>query len=442
MARNRRKNLPIVKLKAEKFVSGGQVLAHDEDGRVVFIWRMLPGEEALVQLTKRKKDWSEGVATEVLTKSPERVDPKDEEYLSTSPWQILKESKEDEAKLNILQEQFSREVIEAHAEASDKTSKFFNYRNKMEYCFWADDDGLSLSLRKRGTNQKIAVSGSSLAQESINNFGLSLTKALNQVKAEGRQLKSVIIRCSASGAVSSALFIKDENFQASELITKLKAEMGDQQWGIEIYFSNPRSPASVPTKLIETYGSTVLQDQIKLSDKVFNFEYSPLSFFQGNISAYQQTLSLIKKHVYSALPIVDMFSGVGSIGLSLADPAQHLSLVELDEFNTKFAKLNSADRDEKLTEILTCSSETALESIISDINLIVDPPRAGLHKDLTEAIIDKKPKVLVYLSCNPATQARDVKLLTSAGYKIQTGPIMFNFFPRTPHIESLVIMLA
>lgn len=436
MRRNRNKNLPIIKLKGEKFVGGGQVMAHNEDGKPVFIWGILPGELATVQLTKRKKDYAEGVVVEVLEPSESRIQPSEPEYLSTSPWQILAPELEDTAKLNILQEQFEREGVSVQAQTGFQTEHFFNYRNKMEYCFWADDDGLNLSLRRRGTNQKIVVSGSALAQKPINDFSSSLITALNSIKSEGRQLKSVIIRCSGSGAVSSSLFVKDENFQAEELITKLKQLIQNYQWGIEIYFSEPKSPASVPTKLITSCGSTVLEDEIS----GIKFKYSSLSFFQGNINTYQKSLSLISTFIDYGLPLVDMFSGVGSIGISLADVNQKLSLIEIDDFNTKFAKLNSSERTKNTTDVITNSSEEALEHIVKDINLILDPPRAGLHKNLTAKICEVKPKKVVYLSCNPATQARDVKTLVEAGYKIKHGPVMFNFFPRTPHIESLVVL--
>ena len=80
MRRNRNKNLPIIKLKGEKFVGGGQVMAHNEDGKPVFIWGILPGELATVQLTKRKKDYAEGVVVEVLEPSENRIQPSEPEY--------------------------------------------------------------------------------------------------------------------------------------------------------------------------------------------------------------------------------------------------------------------------------------------------------------------------------------------------------------------------
>jgi 23S rRNA (uracil1939-C5)-methyltransferase len=88
-------------------------------------------------------------------------------------------------------------------------------------------------------------------------------------------------------------------------------------------------------------------------------------------------------------------------------------------------------------EVVEASTEKALRYITKDSVIIVDPPRSGLHKDVVVKIIKEKPAQIVYLSCNPATQARDVRLLVDGGYKIQNFDA-YNFFPRTPHIETLI----
>jgi 23S rRNA (uracil1939-C5)-methyltransferase len=129
--------------------------------------------------------------------------------------------------------------------------------------------------------------------------------------------------------------------------------------------------------------------------------------------------------------IVDMYSGVGTIGIAVGAN----KLVESDESNVKMALKNV---DEKGAEVIRATSETALDVITAKTSLIVDPPRAGLHKDLISHINEAKPMQIIYLSCNPSTQARDVKLLEE-NYKI-TYAQGFNFFPRTPHIESLIVL--
>jgi 23S rRNA (uracil1939-C5)-methyltransferase len=128
-----------------------------------------------------------------------------------------------------------------------------------------------------------------------------------------------------------------------------------------------------------------------------------------------------------------MYSGVGAIGLSI--PSTEL-LVESDANNVVWAKKNTGR--ERSAEVVHATSERALEYIDSDRILIVDPPRTGLHKDLVDRIIDVLPPKIIYLSCNPSTQVRDLSILNKS-YNIDsiTG---YNFFPRTPHIESLAIL--
>ncbi len=109
-------------------------------------------------------------------------------------------------------------------------------------------------------------------------------------------------------------------------------------------------------------------------------------------------------------------------------------LVEIDEHNIEMAQQNLSDN----AEVILASTEKALDYITPSVDVIFDPPRAGLHDKVVGRLLEAKPQKIVYLSCNPATQARDIAKLLK-GYKIKhfTG---YNFFPRTPHIESLAIL--
>ena len=133
--------------------------------------------------------------------------------------------------------------------------------------------------------------------------------------------------------------------------------------------------------------------------------------------------------------MLDLYSGVGTIGLSVARD-RHLTLVESD----KSAYTESLNNIYGLTNVSTIlsKSEDVLSYVSPHATVILDPPRAGCDKKLINKILEVTPPVIIYLSCNPATQARDVKLLFDK-YKIKTIQ-PFNFFPRTPHIENLVVL--
>src|SRR5680860_1686606 len=242
-------------------------------------------------------------------------------------------------------------------------------------------------------------------------------------------LKTLLVRCDQNGKVAMQLYVKESNF---ELFTETEIEKLDVS-GFELIFSNPKSPASVITDRLQSWGIT------NLTDKILDipFTYAVEGFFQINIPVYEQALLDMKHWVTADKPTVDLYSGVGSIGLTIG--GENVTMVEINEHAMIEMKRNIKALDrEKAVKAILAPSETALEHIKSDSTIIVDPPRAGLHEDVIAKLIETTPERIIYLSCNPVTQARDVSLL-SEKYNIiwHRG---YNFFPRTPHIENLVIL--
>jgi 23S rRNA (uracil1939-C5)-methyltransferase len=293
------------------------------------------------------------------------------------------------------------------------------YRNKMEFGFWGDDDGLQLAHYVRGTHGKQKVDGSILTNDSINNGAQAILAELRKLDIWGGDLKTLVLRSSTENQVVAALFMKKElDMSKFELPTGIK--------GIDMYFSDPQSPASVPTKKLYSLGD------IKLTDTIMgkNITYDVMSFFQVNLPVFEKALSTIKSRL-TGDKIVDFYSGVGTIGIPLGAS----SLIESEKSNIEMAKLNA---EGTTTKVIHATSETALDHITADNILIVDPPRAGLHMKVIDRIAEVRPLQIVYLSCNPSTQARDIRLL-SEFYDV-TYAQGFNFFPRTPHIESLIVL--
>jgi 23S rRNA (uracil1939-C5)-methyltransferase len=222
--------------------------------------------------------------------------------------------------------------------------------------------------------------------------------------------------------VVASLFVKREDFP------ELALPKGMQ--GLRVYFSNPKSPASVRTQLLQESGDPLLTDSI-LGQQ---FIYDADSFFQVNLPMYERALQSIKEKS-SEPQLVDMYAGVGSIGLSVA--TKSVQLIELDPATASMACLN-ADASSLDAVVIETSAEKALEYISAERPVIFDPPRAGLHHKVTARVLEALPPKITYLSCNLATQARDLALLQDQ-YSI-TYFEAFNFFPRTPHIEALAIL--
>ena len=306
----------------------------------------------------------------------------------------------------------------------------------MEFSFWwekseenENDGELNLAFFKRGGKGKIPVFGTSLATPEINQAGQKVLAILRDRKTASRDLKTLLIRANQKGEISAQLYVKDEKFElfSKEEITSLGFK------NFEIIFSNPKSPASVITKKIQS------QNQENLQDSVLgvNFNYATESFFQINLPVYEQALHDMKKFIDISKPTVDLYSGVGSIGLTIG--AGDLTLVEINEPAVEEMRRNIAELGrEKTAKAVLSPSEKALDFIKKGTNLIVDPPRAGMNREVCEKILEIEPEKVIYLSCNPTTQARDAAILSKKYEIIYTRG--YNFFPRTPHIENLIIL--
>ncbi|HJP95896.1 MAG TPA: TRAM domain-containing protein [Candidatus Saccharimonadales bacterium] len=407
----------------EKLVHGGQGLATMADGQKVFVWGALPGEKAKIRIIKKKRSYAEAIAEQIVQPSPVRVQEREENYLATSPWQIVDFAAENEYKKRIVQELF----VQAHVPIADdfamtSAGDEWHYRNKMEYSFWGDDDGLHLALHNRGSHHKTIVQGSELALSALDAGAQAVLAELQKYNPRAGDLKTIIVRCSQKGDVVVSLFTKREDFHKIQLPAEVK--------GMNVYFSNPKSPASVPTKLLYSLGDVTLTDTLLGTE----FTYDADSFFQVNIPVFEAALSRIQEHGATD-NLVDMYAGVGSIGLSVAK--QRVELVEADAATAAMARVN-AQKSGVNAEVVESPSEKVLDYIVPDKTIIFDPPRAGLHDKIVQKTLEALPPKVIYLSCNPATQARDLALLQEA-YNI-TYFEGFNFFPHTPHIETLAVL--
>lgn len=432
-----KKSLPEVVVTLQKIVGGGQALGTLEDGRKVFVWGGLPDEEVRIQLTKKKSSYAEGFVVEVVKASPDRVEPRDaDSYLSTSPWQIMDLATEQRYKAALIEEAFElHDIVLPNPIEIYSNAQEYHYRNKVEFSWYShtvdEDDGgaqkLDLAFFRRGSKGKIPLETSALLPQEVVALTHEIREFLQAKGVEARSLKTLLVRCNAQHECIWQLYIKDDELP-------FMSEQEAQQFnalGGEVIYSTPKSPASVITRRILAVGETTLTDTVL----GVPFRYATEGFFQVNIPVYEQALRDMSVWVEKNKPVVDLYSGVGSIGLTIG--GDDVTLVEVNEHAVREMQRNVELLGKKATPVLA-ASEQALEYITSDKTIIVDPPRAGLHQAVIDQILEQKPERIIYLSCNPVTQARDVALLASAyGVKHHQG---YNFFPHTPHIEHLVVL--
>ena len=375
----------------EKLVPGGQGLATLEYGKKAFIWNALPSETVEFEITKDKHSYCEGIATKILQSVDERIVPRDECYLATSPWQIIDWETELIAKSQLVEECFAQNHLHTPVEPTQTDEKEFFYRNKMEYSlYWSHEDNqIHLAFHTRGTHRKQPITQSSLERPEIFAAARTIVDKLNAERAEARTYQSLLMRCDQRGNTSGDLFVNGK--------------------------SHPEMPI--------------------LADKLcgYQYNYSPNGFFQINLPVYEMVLNEIKPLI-TTNKVLDLYAGVGSIGLSVARD-KDLTLVEVN--GAAFAEMqnNAAGTDARC---ILAKSEDVTEYVTPDCTVILDPPRAGCDTKLIERLLEVQPTTVIYLSCNPITQARDIAMLQDK-YRIEKLQ-PYNFFPRTPHIENLAIL--
>ena len=501
-------------LTLEKIVGGGQALGTLADGRKCFVWGGLPGETVTVRITKKKSHFVEAVVEEVISPSPDRIQPRDpDSYLSTSPWQIMPLEVEQTYKAQLINDAFTLHNVTLPAAIDIYCDNVaYGYRNKVEFSWYSESvvsrvvsqkksglvsgpglfsddtrevntnsdrddisgDTLDLAFFRRGSKGKIVVDGTSLAHPAINNLARTIRDLLRHKRVAARQLKTLLVRCDQSGSCVWQLYIKD---RLPEIITADEAAKLPAQGG-EIIYSDPRSPASRITKRLARFGNTILTDTIL----GIPFRYACEGFFQVNIPVYEQALCDMREWVpYNKarqerraqlaahgdidsqqrvisqkksgqlhvgpglfsddiravrLSTLDLYAGVGTIGLTIG--GGNVTLVESNADAVREMQRNITELGRTDARAVLAPSEQALDYITGKEIVIVDPPRAGLHPDVIATLLQQLPPRILYLSCNPVTQARDVALLQQH-YRIvhHRG---YNFFPRTPHSEHLVVL--
>ena len=384
-------------IRIEKIIPGGMGLGVNSSGKKVMLLNALAGEVvAEFKVVKEKTHYIEGVATKILEKAAERIVPRDECFLSTSPFQILDYATELAVKREMVAEMFAASSVLRKTEIPEiltlKTdgNEFF-YRNKMEYSLWYDtESGVnSLAFHRRGSHQKIVVTQSSIERTEIFRRAEELISEMNARGDDSRKYQSIMLRCNQSGEVSGGLFEKRQ--------------------------PHPKFP--------------------KLCDEILGrkFYYSVNGFFQVNLPVYELALKEIMSHIGEE-EVLDLYAGVGTIGLSVA--RGKVRLVEVD----KNAYEEMVENTEGISgaEAILARAEEVTDFINAEQTVILDPPRAGCDEKLISRLNEVKPRQIIYLSCNPVTQVRDIERLSDNYEMLKVQP--FNFFPRTVHIENLVVL--
>ena len=463
----KRKNI-FKDLKVESIGFEGISIARDE-GMVYFVKGGVPGDLVKAKLLKKRKKYTEAIIEEIIEASEDRIEPKCSyfDYCGGCSWQNISYQDQLSWKKRHVEDAISRiaGIKDIPVHDTFPSSREFHYRNKMDFTFGASrwlfpeeierqDDiankDFALGLHVRGRFDKILDIDFCHIQPEIGNKILDVVRkkalemdisAYHVFHKEGF-LRNLVLRKSLHENSIMLIFVtkKVNEDKESKYIAEVSQILNDEFPEIKsiIHAVNDEiSPVAIG-KIDLLYGEEFITEKILDVE----FKISPFSFFQTN--SYQLNPFISKIIEYAELKndeiVWDLYCGTGSITLPAAKKCKQIYGIELVESSIEDAK-NNALRNEITNAEFTASDlhHKDIPELLGQLPkpdvLIIDPPRAGMHKNLLSHILEIKPERIVYVSCNPATQARDLALLDEHYRLIEVQP--FDMFPQTYHIESI-----
>ncbi|KKU47080.1 MAG: hypothetical protein UX66_C0026G0011 [Parcubacteria group bacterium GW2011_GWF2_46_8] len=415
-----------ITVKTEKLVPGGYALGFYEE-HPVFLWNALPGEVVETAIDYKRKGCWYGTARRIIQKSPYRIAPCENHFLSCSPWQIIDYDQEIIEKKSVLKEITNGIIPESVTDPEIITGNPLGYRNKLEISFTDGTEALAtMAFHVRHGAGYLPITKCLLANEPINTVLQQFQESLWKARIVSEQLKTLVIRSTRAENVTASLYVTHEDFPLPTDVV-----LNNRLTGYRVIYSDPKYSDTVESKILAEYGSPDLCETVL--DKQFLF--SDQCFFQINVPLFEIALRDIQTHIDTEHEMYDVFSGVGTIGLSVQ--AHKVTLIEQDPWGSGYARKNLSLHQNALSKIVEADA-TKYDAYRKNAIIVCDPPRSGLPPKMIQTMIKANPVRIIYLSCNPITQMRDIKLF-SEGY-IPVSLKAYNFFPRTPHLETLIVL--
>lgn len=448
-----------IELTIESLAFGGKGVAK-VDGFTVFVERVLTGQKVLARIYKKRKSYAEAYPLEVLTKAPNEIEPICPAFGTCGGCRLQNLEYEDQLKEKTQQ---VRDLIQRTGGFSDfhipdalPSPQAFHYRNKMEFTFsdspWRDhpDDEpkpLGLGQHIPGRFDKVVHLDVCYLQKSVMNdimnfvFDYALERkwkgyntkthtgwARNLILRYGEHTDEIMVNVvTKSYEEDEILPLRDKLVEAFPQITTIVNNITTRRAGV-----------SVGEEEIILFGPGVIRDRLGEHE----FEVSANAFFQTNTRQAERLYAeaLEAAQIKGDDVVYDLYCGTGTIALFMAKQAAKVYGFELIEDAVKNARKNAEDQHVTNVEFIQGDLKDVLSEKLEEIEaanvIVVDPPRAGLHQNVVDDILKIRPERLVYVSCNPSTLARDLKLFCEDVYELNSvQPV--DMFPHTAHIETV-----
>ena len=459
-----KKTLPILeKLEFIDIGSEGQSVAKHE-GMAVFVRNAVPGDIADVQLTRKKNKFAEGNAIHFHNYSEKRTEPKCEHFgvCGGCKWQYMKYEEQLAFKQNQVQNQLVRigklDIPEISTIIGSKEEYY--YRNKLEFTFsnkmWLTDEQIRSKVEFANRNalgfhvpglfdKVIDITECHLQAEPSNSIRLEIKKfalenniSFFDIREQIGSLRNLIIRTSSTGELM-VIVVFHAMEDSNELLLKHISKKFPQITSLMYVINGKRNDTISDLEILNYSGAECIYEEME----GLKFRISPKSFYQTNSAQAYQLYKVAREFadLKGSELVYDLYTGTGTIANFVAKNAKKVIGVEFIDAAIADAKLNSQLNKITNTEFFAGDMKNVLNDEFVKQNgkpdvIITDPPRAGMHDDVVKKIAELGPSKIIYVSCNPSTQARDLILLNEK-YKV-TSVQPVDMFPHTAHVENVV----
>lgn len=434
------------------------------DGYTLFVKDALPGDKAKVKIMKAKKNYAYAHLEQIVEPSKDRVKPKCPIarqcggcQLQAINYERQLKFKNDKVKNNLIRiGGFEEKLINDIMEPIGGMDEPFRYRNKAQYPIGYDKNGELIAGFYAGRTHSIinktdcilgAPENKEILERVLNWMRAFKIRAYNEEKGTGLVRHVLIRKGFATGQIMVCLVINGEKFVHREEFIRVIAEV-EGVTSISYSMNTSRDNVIMGDNYHTIYGNDTIEDYIG----ELKFEISPLSFYQVNPA---QTKNMYGKALeYANLTgkesVWDLYCGIGTISLFMASKAKQVYGVEIIpqaiDNAKENAKANNIDNaiffvgkaEEVLPEFYENSKNAGSDMMHPDV-IVVDPPRKGCDELCLNTMLKMQPDRIVYVSCDSATLARDLKYLHEGGYELKAVKA-FDNFPQTIHVESVVLI--
>ena len=456
-----------LEIEIEKIVFGGEGLGRI-DGFAVFVPMSVPGDKLEIDIISVKKSYARGLITRIIEPSKDRIEDLSKvsfEDFDGCDFGMLKYEKQLEYKDKMLEEVLTKisgiDLENVQVGKIIGSDEKVNYRNKTAEPFFKKDGIIQTGFYSRKSHNVFLAKENLLKSEiakmiidkflqKVNSFSGTKKefKVFNEINNTGF-LKQIMVRNNEKNEVM-IIVIVNKNSQYNQL-SKVLEEMYDENECIKSVYISVKTEQNnvILGKNIHLFGSQYLEEEME----ELKFKIYPNSFFQINkkqaLKLYDTAIEFLNEEknnknngkIYEKT-VIDAFSGTGTIAMMLSKNIKKVIGIESVESSTLAAKLTSYENSIQNVEFVNGKVEKELPKILKRENIgaiVFDPPRRGIEEIALKSVIKNKIEKIVYISCNPATFARDIKILTENGYVLKKiTPV--DMFPQTAHIEVVGLL--